>query len=112
MRTPLALGAATVLAAAAFAIAGLDTVSAAPTAYLPPPETATLKAGPNVEVANTYCTACHSVDYITTQPPSMGAGFWQAEVTKMNKAYGAGIADDDAKKIVDYLNATYRKPAP
>jgi hypothetical protein len=84
---------------------------ATPVVYTAPPETAVLRPGPDLETANGYCGACHSVDYILTQPPTMGAGFWQAEVTKMVKAYGASIPDDDAKKIVDYLNATYRKPA-
>jgi sulfite dehydrogenase (cytochrome) subunit B len=84
-------------------------VRAAPVAYEPPPETAVLKPGPNLDVANNYCGACHSADYILTQPPSVGGGFWQGEVTKMIKAYGADIPDTDQKKIVEYLNATYRK---
>jgi hypothetical protein len=33
--------------------------------------------------------------------------FWQAEVTKMIKVYGAPIDDADVGKIVDYLAATY-----
>jgi len=33
--------------------------------------------------------------------------FWQAEVTKMIKVYGAPIEDADVGKIVDYLAATY-----
>ena len=96
---------------AALALSSSAGVRAAPVAYDPPPETAVLKPGPNLDVANNYCGACHSVDYILTQPPSVGAGFWQGEVTKMIKAYGADIPDADQKKIVDYLNATYRKPA-
>ncbi len=86
-------------------------VRAAPVAYDPPPETAVLKPGPNLDVANNYCGACHSVDYILTQPPSVGGAFWQGEVTKMIKAYGADIPDADQKKVVEYLNATYRKPS-
>jgi sulfite dehydrogenase (cytochrome) subunit B len=55
------------------------------------------------------CMGCHSVDYITTQPrgPRFGKEFWQAEVTKMIKAYGAPIDERDVGKIVDYLAATY-----
>jgi len=55
------------------------------------------------------CTACHSVDYISTQPrgPKFKKDFWQAEVTKMIKVYGAPIDDADVPKIVDYLAATY-----
>ena len=52
---------------------------------------------------------CHSVDYITTQPRGarFGKEFWQAEVTKMIKVYGAPIDERDVSKIVDYLAATY-----
>ena len=53
------------------------------------------------------CEACHSADYITTQPPKEGKAFWQAEVQKMIKVYKAPIAESDAAIIVDYLAATY-----
>jgi len=33
--------------------------------------------------------------------------FWQVEVNKMIKLYGAQIDDADVGKIVDYLAATY-----
>lgn len=82
-------------------------VAAKPVPYEAPPETAKLAPGPNAELAEGTCTACHSADYITTQPHKVAAGFWQAEVAKMVKAYGAPIEDADAKKIVDYLNAAY-----
>jgi hypothetical protein len=92
-----------------FAILGLDRVLASPISYALPEETAALKPGPNLEVAQNNCTACHSADYINTQP--RGAkdrkGFWQAEVTKMIKVYGAPIEDADAARIVDYLATTY-----
>jgi len=35
---------------------------------------------------------------------------WDAEVTKMIKAFGAPISDADAKEIVDYLSANYGAP--
>ena len=45
----------------------------------------------------------------TTQPrgPQFSKEFWQAEVTKMIKVYGAPIDERDVGKIVDYLAATY-----
>ena len=45
----------------------------------------------------------------STQPrgPKFKKDFWQAEVTKMIKVYGAPIDDADVGKIVDYLAATY-----
>lgn len=102
---------ATLAAAAACAIGLLaDTAAvAAPVRYKAPPETPTLAAGPNVELARAHCGVCHSVDYITTQPRSYAdpRATWTAEVAKMRKTYGATLTDEDAAKIVDYLVVTY-----
>jgi sulfite dehydrogenase (cytochrome) subunit B len=97
------------IVALAAGVAGLLTVAAKPISYDLPEETAALKPGPDVEVVQANCTACHSVDYITTQPrgPGFKKDFWQAEVTKMIKVYGAPIDERDVGKIVDYLAATY-----
>jgi mono/diheme cytochrome c family protein len=93
------------------AIAGLSlvSVSAAPVNYKLPGETAAFKPGPNLDVVQNNCTACHSADYINTQPrgPKFKKDFWQAEVTKMIKVYGAPIDDADVPKIVECLTATY-----
>ena len=92
------------------AVAGLDrTANAAPVSYKLPKETAALKPGPNLDVVKNNCIACHSADYISTQPrgPKFKKDFWQAEVTKMIKVYGAPIDDADVGKIVEYLAATY-----
>ncbi|HEY1452603.1 MAG TPA: cytochrome c [Roseiarcus sp.] len=77
-----------------------------PIVYKLPDETAELRPGPGVETA-AVCQACHSADYVTTQPPKEGKAFWQAEVQKMIKVYNAPIAEGDAAIIVDYLAATY-----
>jgi mono/diheme cytochrome c family protein len=97
------------LAVAAVAALGLGPVNAAPISYTLPDETAAFKPGPNLEVVQNNCTACHSADYINTQPrgSKFKKDFWQAEVTKMIKVYGAPIDDADVGKIVDYLSATY-----
>ncbi len=94
---------------AGVAAAGLASAGAAVRYADPPPETAALAPGPNLEVARSHCGLCHSVDYITTQPRSFAdpRAVWTAEVAKMRKAYGAPLTDDDAAKIVDYLVATY-----
>jgi cytochrome c553 len=88
---------------------GFATVNAKPISYVLPAETTALKPGPNVEAVKNNCTACHSVDYIQTQPrgPKFKKDFWQAEVTKMIKVYGAPIDDADVGKIVEYLAQTY-----
>jgi mono/diheme cytochrome c family protein len=83
--------------------------NAAPVSYTLPDETAAFRPGPNLEAAQNNCTACHSADYIQTQPQGakFKKDFWQAEVTKMIKVYGAPIDEADVGKIVDYLAATY-----
>jgi sulfite dehydrogenase (cytochrome) subunit B len=93
-------------------IAGISLGSGArakPISYTLPPETAAFKPGPNLEVVQGNCTACHSADYIKTQPQGakFKKDFWQAEVTKMIKVYGAPIDDADVGKIVEYLSQTY-----
>ena len=97
--TQAALAAVTLLAAA----------HASPISYQLPEETAAFKPGPNLEVVRNNCTGCHSADYIQTQPHEVKSkkDFWQAEVTKMIKTYGAPIDDADIGTIVDYLAATY-----
>jgi sulfite dehydrogenase (cytochrome) subunit B len=89
-----------------FLAAVATTAIAAPMVYQLPPETAELKPGPGVETA-IVCTACHSADYIGTQPSGRGKAFWQAEVQKMIKVYKAPIGQDDAAVIANYLAATY-----
>jgi sulfite dehydrogenase (cytochrome) subunit B len=101
--------AALLLAFAAIAGLALGSAAAAPVSYTLPDETAAFRPGPNLEVVQNNCTGCHSADYINTQPrgPKFKKDFWQAEVTKMIKVYGAPIDDADVGRIVDYLAATY-----
>jgi len=82
---------------------------AAPVNYQTPKETAAFKPGPNLALVQKNCSACHSADYVQTQPtgPKFKKDFWQAEVTKMIKVYGAPIDEADVPKIVDYLTQTY-----
>ncbi len=91
-------------------IFGMTPAESAPPAYKAPEETATLTPGSNAKVAEDYCGVCHSYEYILTQPrgPGFGRDFWQAEVTKMIKVFGAPIKQDDASAIVDYLASTYK----
>ena len=96
-------------ALAAIAALGAGAATAAPLNYAVPEETAAFKPGPNLDVVQNNCTACHSADYISTQPrgEKFKRDFWQAEVTKMIKVYGAPVDEADVGKIVDYLAATY-----
>lgn len=96
-------------ALAAAMAAGLASALAAPISYKLPEETAAFKPGPNLDVVKANCTACHSADYVNTQPrgSKFKKDFWQAEVTKMIKVYGAPIEEADVGKIVEYLATTY-----
>lgn len=82
---------------------------AKPITFELPADTTQFKPGPHLDVVQGNCGACHSADYVQTQPtgPKFKKDFWQAEVTKMIKVYGAPIEDGDVGKIVDYLAATY-----
>jgi sulfite dehydrogenase (cytochrome) subunit B len=88
---------------------GLVIAWAKPISYRLPEETAKFKPTADVEIVQNNCTACHSSDYIETQPRAQKSkkDFWQAEVTKMIKVYGAPIEEADVGKIVDYLAANY-----
>ena len=66
-----------------------------------------LKPGPGRDKVEANCVACHSLDYIVGNSPFMNRQVWDAEVTKMIKAFGAPISNADAKEIVDYLVANY-----
>jgi len=66
-----------------------------------------LKQAPGLDKVEANCAACHSLDYIQMNSPFMNAATWDAEVTKMIKAFGAPISDADAAAIKDYLKANY-----
>lgn len=65
-----------------------------------------LARGPGQAETEINCSSCHTLRYITMQPP-LPAATWDAEVHKMIKAYGARISDADAQKIIQYLGARY-----
>jgi mono/diheme cytochrome c family protein len=66
-----------------------------------------LKPGPGLDKVQGNCGACHSLDYVQMNSPFLNAAGWNAEVTKMIKAFGAPISDADAKAIADYLAKNY-----
>jgi hypothetical protein len=79
---------------------GLYDVGAFPlsTPELPPGE------GRDATVA--MCSVCHSVRYITMQPP-LPPATWAATVRKMIDVHGAAIPEDVAGRITGYLQARY-----
>lgn len=66
-----------------------------------------LKQAPGVDAVEANCQACHTLAYIPMNSPFLNAAGWDAEVTKMIKAFGAPIDDADAKAIADYLKKNY-----
>lgn len=64
-------------------------------------------AGPEAEIVANNCAACHSLDYITTQPRGKGEQFWRDSVAKMITVYGAPIASEDAQAIGTLLASKF-----
>ena len=93
----------------AAALALLLATPAVAASYTLPDETASLAPGPNLDLVQQNCAACHSADYVSTQPRALKdpQAFWRAEVAKMQKVYGAPIAEADIPAIVDYLAQSY-----
>lgn len=69
-----------------------------------------LMPGVGQEKVISYCSGCHSLDYIQMNSPFPDRKLWEAEVNKMIKAFGAQIPQEEIGAIVDYLTAQYGKP--
>jgi cytochrome c5 len=79
---------------------------------LPPEKPVKLPAGEGAALTAATCAACHSLDYVTTQPRGKGEQFWKDSVTKMVNVYGAPVAKDDAATIAAYLGRTFGPATP
>jgi len=69
-----------------------------------------LKDAPGRAQVEANCGSCHSLDYVLMNSPFLDRNAWDGSVSKMIKVFGAPINADDAKAIVEYLNANYGKP--
>jgi cytochrome c5 len=87
--------------------ASLATVVAAQAYSLPAEKPVVLPRGAGVELVEAHCSACHSLDFVTTQPRGKGTKFWADNVGKMIDTHGAEIPEDDAKQIIAYLGRTF-----
>jgi sulfite dehydrogenase (cytochrome) subunit B len=67
-----------------------------------------LPPGPGQDVFATQCVICHSPRYVLNQPV-FPRKTWTVEVHKMVKAYGAPIAPEQEKEIVNYLVSWHGK---
>ena len=61
-----------------------------------------LPEGPGKGAFMISCTICHTLRYVTMQPP-FSRQAWLAEVDKMRKTYGALMTDEQAAQCVDYV---------
>lgn len=91
MRTPIIAAACLLLASSA--MAGEDKVK--------------LKDSAGLAQVQANCVACHSLDYIPLNSRFLDRKGWEAEVTKMMKAYAAPVKEQDVPAIVDYLTREY-----
>ena len=66
-----------------------------------------LREAPGREAVESSCASCHSLDYLRTNSPFLDRKGWQAEVNKMISVFGAPVAPQDLKTIVDYLAKSY-----
>jgi mono/diheme cytochrome c family protein len=74
-----------------------------------PAESAAFKPGKGSDLANAHCVMCHSVEYISTQPP-MARKFWEATLKKMKEKFAAPTPDDVLPALADYLTTAYGVP--
>jgi sulfite dehydrogenase (cytochrome) subunit B len=93
--------------AVAMVFAGMATALAAQAYRLPDERPVVLPRGAGVDYVEAHCSACHSLDYITTQPRGKGREFWARNVDKMIDTHGAEIPPEEAKAIVAYLGRTF-----
>jgi mono/diheme cytochrome c family protein len=94
------------------ALAALSAVLAAAT-YSNAPRAAAatepieLRDGAGRDLTVGRCIVCHSVEYIPSNAPAMNRAAWQKTIQKMKDRFGAPITDEEAKQILDYLDANY-----
>lgn len=82
------------------------TLLAASTRIELPPEPVALKQNPGAELVQAQCLTCHSVEYITTQPP-LPRKYWKSAVEKMQTKFGAPIPPEQVEALADYLALNY-----
>ena len=74
-----------------------------------PAESGAFKPGKGADLAQAHCVICHSVEYISTQPP-MARKFWEATLKKMKEKFAAPTPDDILPALAEYLTAAYGVP--
>ena len=72
-------------------------------------EVTELSDGPGRDLTVGRCTLCHSAEYIPSNAPAMNRAAWQKTIQKMKDKFGASITDEEARQILDYLDANYSR---
>jgi sulfite dehydrogenase (cytochrome) subunit B len=98
-------GVAAALTAPALILLAAGATGAAPGAV--PGEVTQLKEGTGHDLTVGRCIICHSVEYIPSNAPAMNRAAWQKTIQKMQERFGAPITAEEAKQILDYLDANY-----
>jgi mono/diheme cytochrome c family protein len=93
------------LAAVSAALLAVAAVSHPPSAVAA--EVTELREGTGRDLTVGRCIICHSVEYIPSNAPAMNRAAWQKTIQKMKDKFGAPITDEEAKQILDYLDANY-----
>ena len=101
------MGRRTPLAAVSAALLGAATVGHAPSVPAAAAEVTDLREGAGRDLTVGRCIICHSVEYIPSNAPAMNRAAWQKSIQKMKDKFGAPITDEEAKQILDYLDANY-----
>ena len=65
--------------------------------------------GAEVEVLNTRCVICHTIEYITQQ--RLTDAQWEKTLTKMQK-WGSPITEDEKKRLAPWLAAVWAADLP
>ena len=95
------------LATLAFALT-TAAIAARPVRFAPLPENVPADlAQADGEVVVRNCTACHSLEYIVTQPRGKGGQFWRDSVTKMITVYKAPVDPAEAEAVSAALAAKF-----
>lgn len=65
-----------------------------------------LKSAPGVQTVSANCQVCHSLDYISTQPP-LNRAAWTGIVQKMRQKFGAPLPAEKVDDVVNYIVENY-----
>lgn len=79
-----------------------------------PEETASFRAYPvpGSNLVRQHCLACHSADYVMSQPSDSTRDYWEHTIAKMRTAFGAPIPDAAIPLMVEYLVKNYGAELP